>query len=179
MAEHKHRILIDQAVLKIETALETALEELADGIDAAVRQEVADSVVQFVTRAAPIERGAVRDVGASAQRIASGERKRAPWGATRSAIVSTFTGLLSPGVGATLDDFAETARRQGNEVAPSSIRSMALDMEKAGEMRRENGRWFPIRIEIEKGGAAISGEDPTAAPSTSQDAAYAGPVSAG
>ncbi len=152
----KYRVFIDEALLKVEAAFE----ELANKIDAEVREEVAETLLKAIH----VTPGSGKTVALlTATRAAQEQitKARAPWGASRAAIAETFTKGFTAN-GATLEDFAQTARAQGHELAMSSIRSMALDMEKAGEMRRENGRWFVVRIEIGKHVGAISGVDPTA-----------------
>ena len=72
-----------------------------------------------------------------------------------------------------------TGKQLGHDLAPSSIRSMALDMAKAGELRRQNGHWFLVQGDSEKEKAAPQPFAGSTADSTSQDAAYADPVAAG
>lgn len=173
MTDHKHRAVIERTALKIEKALE----EFADQIEASARRDLTDMLIKVL--AAPDQAARAQALAASGlgQEDVAPKQKRAPYGATRDAIEKTFTtGIVGPDVGATLDDFARVASMLGYEVAMSSLRSMAWDMEKRGELRREKGRWF-ARVGIE--GVAPSPSEESATASTPGRAENSGSLVAG
>lgn len=170
MTEHRYRALIEETRSKIETALG----ELAEKVDAAVRQEVAQTLIQAISVPAGAGKTVALAAAAGVAHDQIAKTKRAPWGASRIVILETFK--RAGGGYSDLGGFRLTAERMGYDLALSSIRSMALDMEKAGELGRVNGKWYLIS---EKGAAVPNPSEEDTAVSTPESAVNSGSLVSG
>jgi hypothetical protein len=179
---------LNTAVEKATAEIGSILRRFAETIRVESRREAVRHIVEVATGVGVEFRGEGRmTVDATVVRgtpRSDYEKPRARWGASRAAILAACREIRPKG--ATWDDFRSAALAQGDDVAMSSIRSMALEMEKAGELRRENGHWFLRRVRLhddeeheEKGAAEPQPFAGDPADSTSQDAAEADPVAAG
>jgi hypothetical protein len=167
------------AVMKtaVQRVRETAHAEAAAGL-VALAAQVAQQITGGLVASSP---GIVGNSNSETNKPV-----RATWGASRAAILEGFK-ESGESAGVTLVKFQEAGKAIGHDLAMSSIRSMALQMERRRELRRSNGLWFLVREDLtevmhdltEKESAAPSPYAEDTADPTPHSAANAGYAVAG